>query len=65
MTPSESARRLRERIEQAIDDHQLTRAELDEIMHIATEDGYEDPHEQSLLNQLQQMIENRDIRVIP
>ena len=65
MRVSESAEKLREMIEQAIADHVVTRAELDTIMHIATEDGHIDPQEQSLLSQLQDMIENKMVKVVP
>ncbi len=59
---SESAGRLRKMIEQAIEDHVITRDEYDKIIHIATEDGHIDRHEQALLSQLQQMIEDKMIR---
>ena len=49
-------------IEKAIEDQKITRAEMDAILHIATEDGHIDPHEQALLNQLQDMIENKTVR---
>jgi tellurite resistance protein len=62
---SESAGKLRDMIEQAISDHELTRAEFDMIMHIATEDGHIDAEEQALLNQLQDMIENKMVKVVP
>lgn len=65
MIPSESAHRLRKMIEKAIEDNELTRAEMDMILHIATEDGHIDTHEQSLLNQLQEMIENRSVKLVP
>ena len=65
MTPSHSARKLRERIEQAIEDHELSRGELEEILHVVAEDGYEDPYENALLSQLQQMIENKEVKVVP
>lgn len=65
MRLSESAGRLREMIEHAIEDHQVTRAEMDMILHIALEDGHIDPQEQSLLNQLQDMIENKEVKIIP
>jgi tellurite resistance protein len=64
MVYSESAGRLRKMIEKAIDDHKITRAEMDTILHIAAEDGHIDPHEQALLSQLQEMIENRTVRYI-
>jgi regulatory protein YycI of two-component signal transduction system YycFG len=65
MTISESAHRLRDMIENAIEDHVVTRAEMDMIMHIATEDGHIDSHEQALLNQLQDMIENKLVKLVP
>ena len=61
---SESAIRLRALIEKAIEDHNITRDEYDKILHIATEDGYIDRHEQALLSQLQQMIEDRVVKFV-
>ena len=51
-------------IEKAIDDQKITRAEMDAILNIVTEDGHIDPHEQALLNQLQEMIENRSVKFV-
>jgi tellurite resistance protein len=65
MIPNENTQRLRDMIEKAIADHELTRAEMDMIMHIATEDGYIDPQEQTLLNQLHDMIENKMVKIVP
>ena len=65
MAISESAGRLRELIEKAIEDHLITRAEYDSIMHLVLEDNIIDPQEQALLNQLQDMIENKTVKVIP
>jgi hypothetical protein len=64
MKYSESAERLRKMIEKAIDDQKITRAEMDSILNIVTEDGHIDPHEQALLNQLQEMIENRSVKFV-
>lgn len=64
MKYSDSAHRLRTMIEKAIHDHVITRAEMDKIISIAAEDGHIDPHEQSLLNQLQQMIEHKEVKII-
>lgn len=61
---SESSIRLKEMIEKAIEDHKITRDEYDKILHIATEDGYIDKHEQALLSQLQQMIEDRLVKFV-
>lgn len=65
MKASESAGRLKKIIEKAIDDALLTRAEYDSIMAAATEDGHVDAQEQALLNQLQDMIENKLVKIIP
>lgn len=64
MKVSESANQLKKMIEKAIEDHQITRDEYDQILHIATEDGHIDRHEQTLLNQLQEMIENKMIKIV-
>jgi tellurite resistance protein len=65
MALSESAARLREMIEKAIEDHRITRKEMDLIIHIATEDGHIDPQEQSLLDQLNDMIDHREVKIVP
>lgn len=65
MAYSESAARLKAMIEKSIEDHQITRAEMDTILAIATEDSHIDPQEQALLNQLQELIENKSVKVIP
>lgn len=61
---SESSLRLRQMIEKAIDDHKITRDEYDKILNIATEDGYIDQHEKALLQELQQMIESKDVKFV-
>ncbi len=61
---SQSAQRLRDMIEKAIEDHKLTRAEYDKILSIATEDGVIDRDEQVLLGQLQDMIENKFVKLV-
>lgn len=65
MALSESAARLKELIEKAIEDHLITRAEYDGIMHLVLEDNVIDSQEQALLDQLQDMIENKTVKVIP
>ncbi|MEN8201495.1 MAG: hypothetical protein ABFS28_02795 [Bacteroidota bacterium] len=64
MSLSESAGRLKEMIKKAIDDHKITRAEMDAILTIASEDGHIDPQEQALLNQLQEMIEDKLVKFV-
>ena len=61
---SDSSIRLREMIEKAIEDHIITRDEYDKIIHIATEDGVIDRHEQALLSQLQQMIQDKEVKFV-
>jgi hypothetical protein len=64
MTLSNSAQRLKEMILKAIDDHELTRDEYEAILHLATEDGVVDRHERVLLEQLQDMIENKTVKLV-
>lgn len=65
MAYSESAGRLKIMIEKAIEDHKITRAEMDRIINLATEDGHIDSQEQSLLDQLHDMIQHKEVKVIP
>ncbi len=64
MRISESAKKVRAIIEKAIETHQLTRSEYNMIIHLATEDSVIDPHEKALLKQLQDMIEDRLIKLV-
>lgn len=63
MAISKSAARLRKLIEKAIEDHKLTREEMDEIINTAAADSHIDKHELALLDQLNQMIENREVKI--
>ena len=65
MPHTESSKRLRAMIEHAIEDHKITRAEMDKILYIATEDGHVDRQELILLEQLQEMVENKTVKIIP
>jgi len=65
MKLSDSAHNLRQAIEKAMEDHEISRDEYDMILHHATEDGHIDPQERSLLSQLQDMIADKIIKVIP
>jgi tellurite resistance protein len=65
MPISESAGRLKLMIEKAIEDHRISRSEMESILAIAEEDGHIDRHEQALLDQLQEMIENKTVRIVP
>lgn len=64
MPISESAARLKVMIEKAIEDHQITRAEMDQILNIASEDSHIDRHEQALLEELQSMIESKAVKIV-
>ena len=64
MKPSADAHTLRKMIEKAIEDHHLTRNEYDTIIYQATKDGIDD-HEKALLNQLQEMIADKSVKMIP
>jgi len=65
MKLSSSAHNLRKTIEKAIEDHKITKAEYDMIIHEATEDGHVDPQELSLLRELQEMIGDKSVKVVP
>jgi tellurite resistance protein len=62
MKPSKSAQKLSEVIHKALEDHELSNSEFEEIMQIAHEDGIIDPEERALLSQLQEMIADKSIR---
>lgn len=64
MALSESAHRLKEMISKAIEDHQITREEYDQVISLVMEDGHVDPQERALLSELQDMIENRMVRLV-
>ena len=64
MTLSKDAHKLRNIVENAIMDHQITRDEYEQIIHQATEDGYIDPQERALLSQLREMIEDKTIKLV-
>lgn len=62
MKSSNSAVKLAEMINKAIEDHVITTAEYEEILHLAHEDGVIDPEERALLSQLQEMIADKTVR---
>ncbi len=65
MLHKRSAEKLSEAIKKAIDDHQITNTEYEEIMAIVNEDGVIDPQERQLLALLQDMITNKSVKRIP
>jgi hypothetical protein len=52
-------------IEKAIEDHQITRAEYEMIIHQVLEDAHVDPQERALIKELQDMIDHREIKLVP
>jgi len=65
MKLSAEASNLRQVIEHAIEDHKITKAEYDMIIHQATEDGHLDHQELALLKELQGMIADRSVKIVP
>lgn len=65
MSISNSAAKLRKIIDKALEDHKITKAEYDQIIHEATDDGHIDAVERALLAELQDMIENKIIKLVP
>lgn len=65
MKVSESAGRVRKMIEKAIEDHRITKAEYEEIIQLVLEDAQVDPQERALLKELQDMIDHREVKLVP
>jgi hypothetical protein len=65
MKHSTSAAKLSAAIKKAIDDHQITNAEYEEIMAIADEDGVIDPQERRQLAMLHDMIADKSVKRVP
>ena len=63
--PSKSAEKLHAMIKKAIDDGSITTLEREKIMMLADEDGVIDKQEQKLLGELNHLIDNGTIKVIP
>jgi hypothetical protein len=61
---SKGAVALRERIDKAIQDLEITHEEYEAIMALAFEDGVLDKHEKVLLRELQFMVEHKDIKFV-
>ena len=65
MALSEDVAKLNQLIKKAIDDHELTQTELDMIINLSAEDGHIDPQERALLKELNAMIENGSVKLVP
>ncbi|MBP7737536.1 MAG: hypothetical protein KA369_16265 [Spirochaetes bacterium] len=62
---TKSGKTLEEVIKKAIEDHVITNAEYEEIIHLAHEDGVIDKHEKILLNELKDMISDKTVKRVP
>ncbi|HQP38166.1 MAG TPA: hypothetical protein PLI95_23440 [Polyangiaceae bacterium] len=62
--PSASARKLSDRIKEAIADHRITTLEYHEILEIVHEDGVVDAEERALLQELHRLIENGTVKQV-
>jgi len=62
---TKSGKTLEEVIKKAIEDHVITNAEYEEIIHLANEDGVIDKHEKILLNELKDMISDKTVKRVP
>ncbi len=62
---SESAQKIRELLDEAIHSGEITRAGYDRIVHLATEDNIIDSQENILLAQLNNLLEDKDIKIVP
>lgn len=62
LKPSQSATSLKELINAAIQDTEITPAEYQQIMDSANDDGHLDKEEQALLSQFHAMLSNGTIK---
>ena len=62
---TKSGKQLLAVIKKAIDDHVITQAEYEEIIHLAHDDSVIDAHEKILLKELKNMISNKTIKRVP
>jgi hypothetical protein len=62
---SKEAARLKEMIDKAIEDHQLTTTEYEKILMLANADMKIDPQERQLLAQLQDLLTSGAVKRVP
>ncbi len=65
MKISRDAKKLRQIIEKAIEDHQISKVEYEKIISQAFEDSHIDPQEWALLRELQKMIADKSVTFTP
>ena len=62
MLVTKSGKKLEKVIKEAIDDHVITQAEYEEIIHLAHDDLELDPHEKVLLKAFHSLISEKVIK---
>ncbi|MCU0849325.1 MAG: hypothetical protein MUD12_15695 [Spirochaetes bacterium] len=62
---TKSGKQLEAVIKKAIEDHVITQAEYEEIIHLAHDDGNIDAHEKVLLKELKKMIVEKIVKRVP
>jgi uncharacterized membrane protein YebE (DUF533 family) len=62
---SQSSVELNAMIKAAIEDEKISVEEREKILMLADADGIIDAHERALLNQLQAMIQNGSVELVP
>ncbi len=62
---TKSGKTLEQVIKKAIEDHQITNTEYEEIIHLAHDDGHIDKHEKILLKELKSMIADKSVKRVP
>jgi hypothetical protein len=65
MKLSTGAIKIRQLIEKAIEDHMITKSEYELIIHEALDDAHIDSQERALIRELQDMIDNKIITLVP
>jgi hypothetical protein len=65
MNLSSGAKKIRQLIEKAIDDHRITKSEYESIIHEALDDAHIDSQERALIRELQDMIDHKIIKLVP
>ena len=65
MASGETGKKISAMIKKAMDDHQLTTTEYEQILALADEDGIIDAQEKAQLRELQEMLTNGTIKRIP
>jgi hypothetical protein len=62
---SKEAAKLKEMIDKAIEDHELTTTEYEKILMLANADRKIDPQERQLLAQLQELLTSGAVKRVP